>query len=327
MALTSLIIYLSCYLSFNYPIFSFLLFCATLMACKKFLIAYQIPLYINILNLYKALIPNPYIYNDFITYNQIPKDENILNFSSYWASSFDYFFSVFIKIFYLLDISIYDGFLILLSILVSILFNLVSRFRNNLYDAIFFLLCYSYTTSFQLTRYTIAVSIAYFLYLRWPHSISAAMVSFFILIQFHFYSIINYIICKLNYKKIFISILIIMTLINLGMGGQFIELFPDLGKYSEALYSPSDSLKSLSYILVCCSVFFIKSPSIYLDPIKKMVAISLIFFFINSTLSERMLVLPFYIFFGLIFSYIIVGRHKIFYFLPFSLFCYRYLPL
>jgi hypothetical protein len=118
-----------------------------------------------------------------------------------------------------------------------------------------------------------------------------------------------------------------MTLINLGMGGQFIELFPDLGKYSEALYSPSDSLKSLTYIFVCCSIFFIKSPSIYLDPIKKMVVISLIFFFINSTLSERMLVLPFYIFLGLIFSYIIVGRHKIFYFLPFSLFCYRYLPL
>lgn len=327
MAPISLIIYFTCYLSYYHSIIAFLALCITLIFCKNFILAYQIPLFIIIINLYKGLIPNPYIYSDFITYDEIPRDTHILNMSSYWASPFDYIFSLLLKLIFLLNITLYEGFILLLSLFVVILFNLIYRFRNNLHDAVFFLLCLSYTSSFQLIRYTFGVSVAYFLYLWKPAGFLSTTISYLVLIQFHFFSIINYTIFKLSYIKLLISICAIFILIYLGIENQLIDLLPDFGRFRGNLYSKINDLKYLIYILACCPIFLIKSPLPYFDPLKKMVIASIIFIFFNSSLSERMLVLPFNIFFGLILSYFIVDKCKIFYFLPFFVFTYRYLIL
>lgn len=327
MELISGALFLFAFLSFYSPIFSFLIFCAIAFFHKNFSSLNQIALSICIFNLFRELISDTSIYSDFIVYKKIPSEVDFFDISSYWAASYDYLFVLFIKILHLLDADFYFGFICLLTVYLLVLFNLVHNFRNSIHDAIFFLLCFSYTSSFQLTRYTLGATLAYILYIGRPSGLVAFLFSSILLLQVHFYSLLNYIIFRLNYKFIiFLGLLVLLVLI-LGMDNLFIYVFPEFGKYSGQFYSPSDDFKLLVYILLSSMIFLIKSPCKYMDPLKKMVALSILFFFINNTFSARMLVLPFNIFFGLIYSYIINQRSKLLYFIPFSLFFYRYLLL
>lgn len=314
-------------LSFYFPAYSFLIFCIIISFYRKLSYLNQLTLFIFIFNLFRYLIPDKSIYSDYIAYEKIPRGTDFFDISSYWAASYDYLFSLLIKIIHLINVNFFLGFLCFLTLYLVLVFNIIYKIRNNLQDAIFFLLCFSYASSFQLARYTVGATIAYFLYIWRPRGVLTFLFSSILLVQAHFYSLINYVVFRLNYKFIALSVFLVVLVFFAEMDNFFVDIFPEFGKYSKRMYDPSENLKLLLYIFFSSFIFLIKSPNIYIDALKKMVILSFIFFFLNNTLSERMLVLPFNVFLGLIYSYSINHRSRLLYFFPFSVYFYRYLLL